>query len=251
MTSSDSVASKEMIGGSFSENPRVEQRSIKWQVTAVVVGALIASGVGGFGIYGLLHTYGIVAASGGMASAIGTIGHTPYAWSLWALTIGGLASGSALITYGILKLPKKTATHTKTEPIPDPSENMDNEVNNEVDNEVDNEGNSDKENGLHTDQSDSVNSNLKPDNSWKKQFQKDNFSKIQIVENDFQFLKDEITPTFSYLTRNNSVYIVIKNDKGKLKCTPLLEQSVGDGLVKKLRQLDYTRMKKPKTSRKS
>jgi hypothetical protein len=85
------------------------QTSKRWFILAMVVGAVVVIGVGGFGSVGLLQSHGIISLPSSLqwlASAIGTVGHTPHFWSLWALTTGGTALGVASIAYGFYKIHK-------------------------------------------------------------------------------------------------------------------------------------------------
>lgn len=79
--------------------------SKKWFRVAIAIGLLIVIGVGGFGILGLLQSHGLLR---WLASAIGTIGHTPQFWSLWAIAGGGLTVGGVLISIGAYQLSKKS-----------------------------------------------------------------------------------------------------------------------------------------------
>lgn len=80
------------------------QKSKKWFILAIVIGSIVVVGVGGFGAAGLLHVHNLVNLPQWAASAIGTIGHTPHFWSLWALTTGGVVGGGGFIAFGSTKI---------------------------------------------------------------------------------------------------------------------------------------------------
>lgn len=74
-----------------------------WFIIAVAVG-LVATGIGGLGAVGLLHSYGIISLPQWLASAIGTVGQTPHFWSLWTIAVGGVLGGGAMIMLSSYKI---------------------------------------------------------------------------------------------------------------------------------------------------
>lgn len=80
------------------------QTSKKWFVLAIIVGSVVLIGGGTLGALGLLHSHGMLSLPKWLSSAVGTIGHTPHFWSLWALTGGSVVLGGGLIAVGAVKL---------------------------------------------------------------------------------------------------------------------------------------------------
>lgn len=71
--------------------------SIKWEVTATLIGILVV-GTGCFGGVGLLHSYGVISLPNNLARFVGTIGQA----GLWTLTVGGFIVGGFIVGGAII-----------------------------------------------------------------------------------------------------------------------------------------------------
>lgn len=90
-------------------NTQDAQRSPKgWYGTAIAVGILIVIGVGGFGITGLLQSYGVCTfppALHWLSVAMQTVGNAaPLNGCLWLMAAGGVVVGGGIITWASISL---------------------------------------------------------------------------------------------------------------------------------------------------
>ncbi len=92
------------------------QTSKGWFAVAIIVGSLVVIGVGGFGSMGLLHSQDLFSLPHRLTAAIGTVGHTPHLWSLWAVTVGGVVIGGGLIAFGSCKIHQARMADKQLEP---------------------------------------------------------------------------------------------------------------------------------------
>lgn len=88
------------------DNKIKEALPVRWYIVALLVAGLAVAVVGGgFGITGLLHSHGVVTLpQSWLTHAISTVGNTPHFWSLYAIAIGSVVGGTALVVYTSMRI---------------------------------------------------------------------------------------------------------------------------------------------------